>query len=1055
MVKIRPWSSAQLLSNNDSGLSSFCIPESTPMPNSSGLSEALRVPIDALAPPPKAKLPLALRGTGPWTVTILCNGKFYKELVVPAPTKGNDVVITMIEVEHKATYSVGSIIDGNGVEGRVSSNTSDSNGSINVASCPQARLDGLIVKEGIEMCNNSIIPIKVWLVGSGQFSALVFDIVTDDGVEKLTIFDITIAPNSPRYGPFSLFILNFDIKDILAKNKSSKLSVDPQSILLRLSSIQDLNGRIHEYGQWDIGDSVIIKVQAPPIIRWLAADRPVKLLDDGNAASLSLVLSGKAPFEFSVRNPDGKVEKQTSHNFTLAHLAKLPGSYKLVQVKDALCTGFVDIRDEIVVQMVYPPSLKVTSAPIKGPCKGSMGLEFDLFLTGEGPWRITLKQALSKLNKGQREIVESALELDIYTSRYLYRWKPDVPGLYTLTFVFIADVNYHRPRPLSGLSFIQDISPASFVSFASVPKEGLFTCVGQSVKTQLKFGGIGPWFLEYSIMDPKKILTTHKVEAVDNESSIVINQLQAGGLYTMTLIKLTDSTGCESHVSSQSLTINVFQHAPSVKFTKSNVILREGFKDPVPIELHANGLPMTLKFEHEDGSQHEISTSSNELYLDKTGRWTISKARDKYCLALVKDIDTIEVSILSKPSVSFSSPLVGWTSRSRHSFNPVSVILRGSGSVSLTYTIQYAVEENLVELASKETHIITGSDSQALPLLSIEKSLPVPGFYRFSLASIKDSYFPEMPVSDDVHFVQQVLPDPIPRIISTHVKGNSFCFDPSNPIAGQIYIDFAGGDLKDMFPITIKYELLRSNKVEQVETAQVDSSRIFALQFISQPGSYHLRIIHVRNNRGGVWEVSPKVNLVSQLRDQSAMTINFVERPSFRLFSPDNLCVGDVARFDLFGTGPWTMKYTLKGKLKTDTVTSNRLNILLAEPGPLEIDSLCNKHCCAGEIPNHPPAKPWQYAVFPLPSAAISEGTQFVREGEEAEFVVSLSGTPPFNYRYQRIDDADNRIIETIENKNIPVHEHRVKVSSQGTFKVIFVRDKHCQYPKGASSSER
>ena len=188
---------------------------------------------------------------------------------------------------------------------------------------------------------------------------------------------------------------------------------------------------------------------------------------------------------------------------------------------------------------------------------------------------------------------------------------------------------------------------------------------------------------------------------------------------------------------------------------------------------------------------------------------------------------------------------------------------------------------------------------------------------------------------------------------------------------------------------------------------------------------------------------------------RTATKLHVHEKPWVRLRPGliDDLCVGDVAHFEVVGEGPVRLESSFEDRLgnsrqKHDTVSSGSLNVLLAEAGQLRITSACSRHCCATM-----PSGGQAYQVYPLPSASITDGTNYLHEGEEASFEVSLHGTPPFAFEYQRLDPESGKLLETLSVSSVLEHKTRVPVKSEGTFKISSVSDRHCRYPKRKAAS--
>lgn len=1023
-VKIRPWSAAQLNPERRP----LCLPTSTPMPNSSGLSEALRYPVGKYADPVVA-IPLSLSGSGPWTVTFLRNNVFYKDTTIKST---NEKTMFDLQVDRTGMYQIGKVIDGNGTEGRV---TGD--GAL-VLPCPQARIDGLVVQHGIEMCHGTTFPIKIWLAGQEPF-IISFDLVSDGGVENIVIPDL--KPTTASSGVFKMHTYHL------------KGSERHTQFLLRVASIQDSQGRLHRYGDWDSGDSVIVDLMSPPRIMWNHGSSFLpKLLETQKSTNLSVKITGAAPFEYVVKNPDGATLSIKDVPGPISSFqARLPGTYKLLSIKDSLCFGSIDLPQELTLQAVHPPTLHAEVEPLKSLCKGDMGLSFQLELTGEGPWKLQAKQS-KKLQKGAFE--SQTFFINVPTPRHRYVWQPQSPGFYELSFTLLSDANYNNIS-LKKFSYNQEIVPPPGAEF--IGGRELFDCVGNSPLINVNLQGIGPWKIDYSLAFPDSRVQNFKTESELTEFFIKFDQFKLPGRYLVSLLSVSDSTGCVSNLVAQSATISVFPNVPTLGFKGKDSIfrIREGTDDTVPLVISANKPPITLTLLHfplldSSTSQQltfKLDSQVRGLQLKHPGRYEISRVRDEFCVGNSVDSRSIVVEILPQPTAEFDPENIPWSCRGTPSNrNEISVKVKGTGTVSVGFTVKYSMEESELKHAQKDRKVKTGK--APLIILTEEKIVLSPGFYQYDLVSISDSVFPERTLKL-ASVVQQVFPDPAPRISSV-LHNNLFCYDPTIKSFGPFLFDFTGSGISKITPVQFKYEVLHDGKVREVVEASSNQATIpmeFHVDALNRPGSYHVNVTQVKNSYGCVW-TAPSQALSSAVKDLSALPIVIVERPSLTLTPErESLCVGDIAHFELFGTGAWTVSYTLKDakskKQKSDTTSANRLNVLLAEPGTLSIDSVCNKHCCANL-----PSSGLSYPIYELPSASISDGVQFVREGEEAEFTVAIKGTPPFSFTYQQIDESNGQVVDTVHVKDINLSQHRVKVTASGTFRVVSIQDRNCRYPK-------
>lgn len=540
--------------------------------------------------------------------------------------------------------------------------------------------------------------------------------------------------------------------------------------------------------------------------------------------------------------------------------------------------------------------------------------------------------------------------------------------------------------------------------------------------------------------------------------------------------------------------------------------IREGNHDIIPILVNSSsGLPIAIELEFipQDSTNCEIITKNinieplmQGIMLNLPGKYTIRKISDGYCSGIPGKNNEVVVQTIYKPSVTFS---IGsdiskntdfknseWLcSENRHESSiPVSVKVFGSGSVKLEYTVQYSVELDNLNKMKLEKRTCSGVG----PLIQLDtiESIKKPGYYRYQIKSISDSKFPYQNLEKkSIEFIQQILPSPKPIIKypesnnDIHNCSSIICLDPSiedESFAkiGPFHLDYVGSELRGtVCPSYAEIQVLSENNVpiitkafswsnEETKTFDID---IPIMSF--KVGKYYLKVLRVVNTFGCTWISSPKVSILQGIEKGTICQLEITLKPRLNFLpmslreshtisndtikdgassSDQYFCVGDIAKIELEGDGPWTVKYSLhrpNGELisrKKDEVNIPILQILLAESGVFSIDSICNKYCCSDfNLKNNPMAKT---KIFDLPSAIILDGSQVLRDGEKSYFSVLLKdGQAPFSFTYERRDEVSGEILDNIDVQNLDSGVHKIEVSSGGIFKVTSVKSRHCSYP--------
>lgn len=105
--------------------------------------------------------------------------------------------------------------------------------------------------------------------------------------------------------------------------------------------------------------------------------------------------------------------------------------------------------------------------------------------------------------------------------------------------------------------------------------------------------------------------------------------------------------------------------------------------------------------------------------------------------------------------------------------------------------------------------------------------------------------------------------------------------------------------------------------------------------------------------------------------------------------------------------------------------------------------------------------------IHPLPRARVHAGSTFIeniREGDQAEIVFELEGTPPFSFTYTksapiapnaRGKKATPQVLETHTITGVEANRYSVFTQSEGTWNVVSVQDRFCAYPPLARSDRK
>lgn len=163
------------------------------------------------------------------------------------------------------------------------------------------------------------------------------------------------------------------------------------------------------------------------------------------------------------------------------------------------------------------------------------------------------------------------------------------------------------------------------------------------------------------------------------------------------------------------------------------------------------------------------------------------------------------------------------------------------------------------------------------------------------------------------------------------------------------------------------------------------------------------------------------------------------------LSTKEHYCVGERIGFALVGTAPFEVVYEFNGK-KQRASTPSPFSRLASAPGNLTLLSLSDSGSnCVTKLDEKP------IEIHPMPSIHVTEGISVVKdihEGDQAELIFSLSGTPPFSFTYTRSELVGRpprpKIIETHSVSNVEGYQYSIFTNLQGTYEVISIQDRYC-----------
>jgi hypothetical protein len=236
---------------------------------------------------------------------------------------------------------------------------------------------------------------------------------------------------------------------------------------------------------------------------------------------------------------------------------------------------------------------------------------------------------------------------------------------------------------------------------------------------------------------------------------------------------------------------------------------------------------------------------------------------------------------------------------------------------------------------------------------------------------------------------------------------------------------------------------------------------------LNKSGNFEFRVLDVKDSSKCKWS---KDNGFKG-EEMKEMQLHVIEAPSLEPLyetgierrDPEYICLGETFIFKLKGAGPWTIKYSLNDEeVQTQNIKNNRMYLHSEKAGYVKIHQICNTYCCQGS--NSTKSDPlYTIPIYDLPSAYMNQGEdeeQDIREGDTLLLNVSFVGVPPFDFSYQKIlfsDDDECKlsnyqfilaVVETYSHNGIKEKYYSISTDEEGTFKLLSVKDKYCQFPQ-------
>ncbi|CAG8445798.1 21903_t:CDS:10 [Dentiscutata erythropus] len=770
-------------------------------------------------------------------------------------------------------------------------------------------------------------------------------------------------------------------------------------------------------------------------------------------AKIPLDLQGQEPWNVKIgywsedvtENDDATIIKPseefdiTINNPETENLIKVqkPGMYRILSVSDSKCAGQVLAPSFKNVILAYPPTVKFDVIPIPADdCPGEVGVEVILSLTGTPPWQV--EYSVISQNKEKKEYIK------IEKSRHSMIIKPTTSGQYEYRFFRLMDFIYREGVKIDH-KFSQTVHPKPNAAFRGLKNRMLNGCVGSRIDLEVELVGTGPFTLIYEVVFNRRINAFTIADIRGSTHVLTSPPFDNPGLYTVTLVKITDSKGCSQVLnSSDYVTINVKKDRPTAGFRHTHEIITflEGHDVKLPLQLTGHA-PWNISYRYHGDVEKverksEIADPNSFLTVSEQGVYELLEVKDSFCYGrIIPEMKEVEARWLPRPSLRIAEddaeplPQKGHYHRRNvceGSDDSVGLVMEGRAPWEIYYRIITSDEE-------LTRHQTVGYTTTKIRLMTNKA-----GRHLYNFTSIADDVYIE-PSPILLTLEQTVNAKPVARFLSADTMFH--CVD----------VPFTNKDIKIQLdgvpPFSLTFEVAQesSNKMETLKIEEIYESvyNFHPSTRFAKIGNYTITLVHIVDSHGCSNTLQGPNNKISiQVTDVASIDRTFLQQIH---------CVGDLLIYKLQGMIPYNITREYNGEVLHTISKTHTYTFGADKPGNMTITKVCHQgNQCCGYVSN------LTEIIYDLPTAIVSEGKDIIsdiREGDKTEIIVNFIGTPPFEFTYTRSELLINekkerkpgRVLETLTVLNIHQYQHSIFTSQQGVFQVTRVKDRYCEYP--------
>lgn len=802
----------------------------------------------------------------------------------------------------------------------------------------------------------------------------------------------------------------------------------------------------------------------------------------GSAAHLSV--SGKdadpldAPWDIAIRyQPPGPEERSSSKKLKawtksfqtptdqkeLTVRAEVPGEYTIMGVKGKYCEG----------DILSPETCKVVERPLPTAdiewkkiheCSGDIGVSASLVLHGTPPFHVYYRTQRDK----ESPVTQSKM---FASSRGELTIQPDRSGHYVFQFVQISDANYKKVD-LKGPSIDQVVHPPASADFVNSihggrGKKQINSCSGSLVDVDVELRGTGPWNLEVQIVGPKgsEIVRVPAITAAKKTLQLPIPKVvdRDGGSFEIDLVSVEDAYGCKRALSVPGIVVNVRRIQPTARFygkdNERQITTLDNEQASLPLRLTGDG-PWHVKYRRADAPDRilttTVSNANGEIHVRDKGLYELLEIADSQCPGTVITSGvSYRVDHIPRPSAKLSSEIRSTYEpfNGSHILPPICEGVNDHVDLDLSgrppFQIMYNVAKDNGMGGTKILDQPTFSSIQPRTSFQLHTDEAARIYYEvkqigdaaYPLAKNKDAIIPR---SQRLLFEQQILMRPSARF-KNHNRMSYCLYDAFTPV------DTFGQDgvvaLEGTAPFQLKLSIrnLATSAIHYALVELQDTTwRLDIPSYTFHSIGPHLVTIESVQDASHCEQAVPDPLFRSIWVDiaETAAIVPFDRRQDF--------CVGEAIQFQLEGTPPWSIGYTINGKARTQEAKISPFSIVQQQAGDFTINSIAHQQKqCKTAITD------LRYSVHSLPSAKVGEGKMVssnIHEGDQVEIKFELIGEPPFTFTYQRSELTTKKgmlgkVLETHTVSGVTTREYSIFSALEGTWTVTFIADRYCRYP--------